>query len=194
MDTKRTVKWTHLSILVAVAAAAVCGHPGTASAEEAVATAVAPPPPVHVFAQAGVGMVELAHLEVGAFLGPHLAVEAMAAWNGVYGPHYGGGAFAILGHAQGRRPPRHGLLLGARLMLDSDASFDSGGDKLASYGAIPVGYSFLADNGFFLRASVAVAVTRERTAQQEAVGQPLVIDHRWTVGGPLFTASAGFAF
>lgn len=194
MDTKRTFKWTHVTLVVAVAAAVVSGHPGTASAEEAVATAAAPPPPVHVFAQAGVGMVELAHLEVGAFLGPHVGVEAMAAWNGVYGPRYGGGAFAIFGHAQGSRPPRHGLLLGARLMLDSGANFDSGGDDLSSYAAIPVGYSFLADNGFFLRASLALAVVRERRSHQDIVGQPPVIDHRWTAGGPLLNASVGFAF
>src|SRR5262245_33636359 len=105
--------------------------------------------PVHGFAQVGIGLVEIGHVEAGAFIGRHLTLEAMASQDAVFGGRYGGGVMALIGHAQGPRPPRHSLLVDARLMLNSDATFDNHGDDLSSYGVIPVGYGFLADNGFF---------------------------------------------
>jgi hypothetical protein len=60
--------------------------------------------PTHAFAQVGIGFLEIGHAEVGAFLGPHLTVEAMATWVGVFGAHYGGGIMYSVGQAQGRRP------------------------------------------------------------------------------------------
>jgi len=171
-----------------------CGA-GSASAHDqegqVVGDMVAQPPPVHVYGQAGIGLVELAHLELGAFVGPRVSVEGMVAWDGVNGGRYGGGAYYTFGHAQGRRPPRHGLLVGARLMLDADAAFESHGDDLSSYGVIPVGYSFLSDGGFFLRATVGLAVVRERTVPDPKVS---LVEHHWRAAGPLFTVGAGFAF
>lgn len=150
------------------------------------------PLPVHVYGQVGVGVVELVHLELGAFVGSRVSVEGMVAWDGVYGGRYGGGAYYTFGHAQGGRPPRNGLLVGARMMLDSAANFENQGEDLSSYGVIPVGYSFLSDSGFFLRATVGLAVVRERTSRLD--GEVSIVEHHWRAGGPLFTVSAGFAF
>lgn len=149
--------------------------------------------PVHVFVQAGVGLTELAHLEGGVFLGPHLSLEADVAWSGVFGARYGGGLIYAIGHAQGARPPRHALLVGARLMLNSDATFDSHGDELSSYGVVPVGYGFLADSGFYLRATVGPTIVRERTSRDSGAGVP-VIGHELSVAGPMFNVAAGIAF
>lgn len=186
--------WLRFTVAVALAATVIVGGP-PAKAEEAAATVTSTQPrPVRLYAQAGVGLLELGHVELGTFLGPHVSVEATAAWVGVFGPRYGAGAFYTFGHAQGARPPRHGLLVGARLMLNSNATFDTHGDDASSYGVIPVGYSFLSDNGFFFRATVGAAIVRERT--MSAGPDPLmpIIDHRWMVTGPLFTASFGFAW
>src|SRR6185369_12666939 len=100
--------------------------------------------------------------EAGFFLGPHVGVEGMAASTGVFGARYGGGVFGLIGQARGGRPPRNSLLVGARLMLNEAATFDSHGDDLTSYVVLPVGYALLADNGFFLRLTGGPAVIRER--------------------------------
>jgi hypothetical protein len=173
-----------------LAAAIVVGGARVASAQ-VTTVAVAEPSPVRIYGQVGVGLVEIGHLELGTFLTPHVSVEGMATWAGVYGPRYGGGAYYTFGHAQGRRPPRHGLLIGARLMLNSSATFDSHGDDLSSYGVIPVGYSFLSDRGVFLRGTVGLAIVRQRTTDDAPTPST---DHHWTAGGPLFTLAAGFAF
>ena len=169
-------------ILVAVA---VGGFSGRAAAAETTSVTRTKSEPTHVFAQVGTGMVELGHAEVGAFLGPHLTIEAMAAWSGVFGAHYGGAVMYSVGQAQGRRPPRHALLVGARLMLDPTVTFESRGDDLNSYGVIPVGYGYLSDSGFYLRATAGLVVFGERNG---AEGRGLV------VSGPLFNFSVGFAF
>jgi hypothetical protein len=165
-----------------------------ATANAAGDDAAAAPRPVHVFAQVGVGLVEIAHVEAGAFLGPHLTVEGMVASDAVFGGRYGGGVFGVFGRAQGRRPPRHAVLAGARLMLDGGANFDSHGDDLTSYGVVPVGYGFLADNGFYFRATVGAALIRERKTTDPAVlGMAPLITHELAVG-PMVTTAAGVAF
>ena len=181
--------------VMALAATCILGGTGVARAhdlEAQVAEDRGPPPaPVHVYGLVGLGLIELAHAELGAFVGPHVSVEGMVAWDGVYDARYGGGAYYTFGRAQGRRPPRHGLLIGARLMLDSGARFETHGDDLSSYGVIPVGYSFLSDRGFFLRATIGLAFARERTHPDPKVS---LVEHHWSAGGPLFTVGAGFAF
>jgi hypothetical protein len=184
---------TRVAVASAFAFLVALGGVGTAAAEDA-AVVVSKPHPVRMFALAGVGLPELAHLELGTFLGSRVSVEATVAWAGVYGPRYGAGVFYTFGSAQGPRPPRHGLLVGARLMLDSGATFNSQGDDLSSYGAIPVGYSFLSDRGFFFRATVCAVVVREETRRDGPTPLMPIVEHGWAVGGPLFTASFGFAW
>ena len=156
------------------------------------------PTPVHAFVQGGVGVTELLHVEAGAFLGAHLTVEAMAALEGVFGVRYGGGAMYAFGHAQvhenTRRPPRNALLVGARVMLNSSASFDTNGDDLSSYVLLPVGYGYLSDSGFYLRATIGPVVVRGRRDQGQPVGGPIMFDRAWTVTGPMLNVGAGLAF
>jgi hypothetical protein len=149
---------------------------------------------VHGFAQVGIGLPEVAHAEAGVFLGSHLSLEAMVAWDGVYGGRYGGGLMYAIGHAGPNRPPRHAVLVGARLMLNDSATFDTHGDDASSYGVIPVGYGFLADSGFYLRVTAGLVIARERTTEQPVVGFPPEVGHELSVGGPIFNVSAGFAF
>ena len=116
------------------------------------------------------------------------------AWDGVFGSRFGGGVFYTFGQARGRRPPRHSLLVGARLMLDSAATFDSQGDDLSSYGVVPIGYGYLGDGGFFLRITAGAAVGRKRmTTYGPTPGTP-IIGHELAIGGPMFNLSVGFAW
>ena len=185
-----------IKIAFSVTAAAVLTFGGShrAAAHSASAVAVAEPQPVRLFAQAGLGILEIAHIEVGTFVGPHVSLEGTAAWAGVFGSRYGAGAFYTFGQAQGRRPPRHGWLVGARLMLNADATFDSHGEEMSSYGVIPVGYSYLSDSGFFFRTTVGAAIVRERRTLDAAPGTVATFDHHLIIGGPMFTAAFGFAF
>jgi hypothetical protein len=137
------------------------------------------------FVQAGMGLVEIVHAEAGVFVTPRLTLEAMAAWNGVFGSRLGGGITLALGHALAGRPPRHGWLLGARVMLAGDLAFDSHGDDLSSYAMLPVGYGFFADNGFYFRAAAGPVLARERS---DGGG------HEFSIGGPFVTAAVGFWF
>ncbi|MEP6651920.1 MAG: hypothetical protein ABJA82_01090 [Myxococcales bacterium] len=152
------------------------------------------PTPARLFVQGGTGLVEVAHVETGVFLGPHLTVEAMAAWAAVFGARYGGGVTVAIGHAQGNRAPRHALLIGARLMLNSDATFDSHGDDLSSYIAAPIGYAFLSDGGFYFRAAVDLVVGRERTTHEGPTPDAPIIGHEWGVMGPMVTVAFGWAW
>lgn len=79
-------------------------------------------------------------------------------------------------------------------MLDSGANFDSFGDDLSSYGVIPVGYSFLSDGNFFFRGTIGAGIFRQRTMREGPTPLTPIWDHHWTIGGPLFTVAAGFAF
>jgi hypothetical protein len=149
--------------------------------------------PVHAFVQAGSGLTEFAHAEAGVFLVPRLTLEAMVAWQGVYGMRYGGGLMYAFGPAEDGRPPRHALLVGARLMLNSTASFDSHGDDLSSYAVVPVGYGYRHDSGFYLRATIAPILLRERKDQPDGSGG-VTVAHDWTVGGPMINVAAGLTF
>ena len=149
---------------------------------------------VHAFVQAGTGLTELAHAEAGVFLAARLTLEAMVAWEGVYGGRYGGGLMYAFGRAPDGRPPRHALLVGARLMLNSTASFDTHGDDLSSYGVIPVGYGYRADSGFYLRATVAPVLARERKDVPPTGTGAATFDHQWSVGGPMINVAAGLTF
>lgn len=136
--------------------------------------------PAHVFAQVGTGLVEFGHAEIGAFITPHLTIEAMATWAGVFGTHYGGGVMYSFGQAQGRGPPRQAFLLGARVMVDPELKLRSGGDDLNSYAVIPIGLSRLWDNGFYFRGTVGPVVLNE--------------GGRLVVGGPTVHLGFGLAF
>lgn len=190
---RMTSRKGRVAVAAAFGALVGLGGLGTAAAQEAT-VAASNPRPVRLFVQAGSGLVELAHLEMGTFIGPHVSVEATVAWPGVFGMRYGAGAFYTFGHAQGSRPPRHGLLVGARLMLNQDATFNTHGDDLSSYGVIPVGYSFLSESGFFFRTTVGAAIVREQTRSTDATTATSVVEHRLRVGGPLFTVAFGFAW
>jgi len=146
---------------------------------------------LHAFVQVGSGLVEFAHAEVGVFLTARLTLEAMAAWDGVFYSRYGGGLMYSFGHAPEGMTPRKALLVGARLMLNSTASFDSGGDELSSYVLVPVGYGYRGDSGFYLRATLAPVITRERS-NGTSNGGP--IEHHWAVGGPMLDVSVGLAY
>jgi hypothetical protein len=143
----------------------------------------------HGYVHAGVGLIEVAHLQGGAFLTSRLTVDGMVAWAGVFGSRFGGGLTYAIGPASPGRPPRHALLIGARVMLDEKMTFDSHGDDASSYFVTPVGYGFLADNGFSLRIGVGPVFGRERQD-----GPPQNIRRAWYISGPFVTASAGFWF
>lgn len=170
---------------------------GTAEAQPAPASAAAvtTPGPAHGFVQAGTGFYEILHVEVGGFLGPHLSVEGMVASAAVFGARYGAGLMFLVGRDQEGRPPRHALLLGARLMLNSDASFDTHGDDLSSYCVLPVGYSFLADGGFFLRVTAGMAILRDRiTTAGAGPGAAATTHHEVGLAGPMLNIGLGVAF
>ncbi len=179
---------TFLAVAV-VGAAFACSVPRLARADEPILSLAPPDPFIRAFVQPGVGLVELGNVKAGLFLGPHLSLEGMAAWTGVYGVRWGGGLTAFLGHAEGNRPPRSALTVGARLMLDSAMTFDSHGDDLSSYVALPVGYSLVRDNGLFFTATIAPVVLHERTSPT-----PTTTGHDWTVSGPIFNVGVGFVF
>jgi hypothetical protein len=138
-------------------------------------------------------LLEVLHLELGAFVLPRLSLEAMGAVEGVFGVRFGGGLFTSIGPRIGDRPPRHALTLGARIMLDEHATFDSHGDDLSSYAVFPVGYAFLADDGFYFRATAGPVLVRERTDEPVTSGA-YTYGHRWILSGPFLTAAAGIAF
>jgi hypothetical protein len=117
----------------------------------------------------------------------------MVAWEGVYGTRYGGGLMYAFGPAEDRRTPRHALLVGARLMLNSSATFDSHGDDLSSYAVVPVGYGYRADSGFYVRATIAPIIARQRTNKPDGTGA-ITVGHEWTVGGPMVNVAAGWTF
>ncbi len=156
-------------------------HTSAVRADAPGATATTRP---HGYVHAGIGLLEIAHLQAGGFLTPRLTVDGMMASLGVFGAHFGGGLTYAIGPTSPGRPPRHALLLGARVMLNADASFDSHGDDLTSYIVAPIGYGFLANNGFSFRVAVGPVIDRERKADS----------HAWTIGGPFLTASAGYWF
>jgi hypothetical protein len=141
------------------------------------------------YLHAGIGLIEVAHLQGGAFLTPRLTVEGMLAWAAVFGNRFGGGLTYAIGPASPGRPPRHALLIGARVMLDSRLAFDSYGDDASSYFVTPIGYGFLANNGFSLRVGVGPVIGRQRRVSPEQTTR-----HEWYISGPFFTASAGFWF
>jgi hypothetical protein len=146
------------------------------------------------YLNAGLGLVEVAHLQGGVFLTPRLTVDAMVAWAGVFGSRFGGGlTYAIGPAASPGRPPRHALLIGARVMLDDKLKFASHGDDLTSYFVAPIGYGFLSDHGFSLRIGVAPVLSRDMLFTYDSAGAQTV-RYRWSIGGPFFTASAGFWF
>jgi hypothetical protein len=152
------------------------------------------PTPVRIFAQVGVGLPEFVHAEVGGFLTPHLTIEAMIATDGVFGVRYGGSVMVGIGRAQGPRAPRHAFLLGARLMLNSEATFDEHGDDLSSYGVAPLGYAFLSDGGLYFRTTVGLLLTRARTTRDGPTpASPPIIEHSLGVAGPMIAISIGFA-
>lgn len=169
-----------------LAAAVIAGGVGRALAEEAAAP---DEPPVHGYVLAGVGLPELGHLEIGAFGHPHVNLEATVVWAGLFGRRYGGGIYYTAGVSQFRRPPRHGVLLGARLMFDSTRSFDTYRDELSSYGVLAGGYSFLVDH-FYFRVLLGLSIVRELVG--DAINR---VPHReWTFGNPVLTLAVGPAF
>ena len=176
-----------------LAFAATLGISRASSAQTASTPSDATSKPVHAFIQAGTGLLEFAHAEVGVFLASHLTLEAMVAWDGTFDSRYGGGLMYSFGHAQAGRPPRNALLVGARLMLNSTASFDSHGEDLSSYVLLPVGYGYLGDSGFYFRATLAPAITRSR-ADSSTVLTGTAVERKWTLGGPMINAAVGFAF
>ncbi|MDB4979742.1 MAG: hypothetical protein JWM82_494 [Myxococcales bacterium] len=175
--------------VVAVGAALACSAPRLARADEFPSHAPSDPF-VRAFVQPGIGLVELGNVKAGVFLGPHLSLEGMAAWTGVYGARWGGGLTAFLGHAEGNRPPRSAFTVGARLMLDRAMTFESYSDDLSSYVALPVGYSLIRDNGLFFTATLAPVIVRERSNLSAAT----TTTHDWTVSGPLFNLGIGIVF
>jgi hypothetical protein len=160
-----------------------------AAAEEVVGVKKDVQRPTHAFAQVGTGLLEVGHVEAGAFLTPRLTIEAMASWAGVFGAHYGGGAMYSFGTLQGVRPPRHAFLVGARVMFDPTFSFVSGGDTLRSYGVVPIGYGFLADSGLYVRATAGLVVMGERTTPAPGMSETKLV-----VAPAMFTAAIGYAF
>jgi hypothetical protein len=164
------------SLVVFTLAAAGLGAPAS--------TAAQPAPRALGFVQAGTGLVEIANLAAGLYLTPRLDFEGWAAWNGVFGGRLGGGFTYSFGHRDGQRPPRHALTVGERVMLATGAAFDSHGDDLSSYIAMPVGYAFTSQSGLQLRAALAPILSRERRDD----------GHRWGLGGPFVTLSLGHTF
>jgi hypothetical protein len=159
----------------------------TAFADDAAAPQVIKQP--FGYFHAGVGLIEVAHVQGGVFLSPRLTADAILAWAAVFGSRWGGGLTYAIGPATPGRPPRHALLLGARVMFDDRLTFDAHGDDASSYFVAPIGYGFLADNGFSLRIGAGPAVNRERTNDVNSQ-----TGHRWLIGGPFFTMSGGFWF
>lgn len=186
---------TRLGILAirSLAFAATLGISRSSIAQTASTPSEATSKPVHAFVQVGTGLLEFAHAEVGILLASRLTLEAMVAWDGVFDSRYGGGLMYSFGHAQAGRPPRNALLVGARLMLNSTASFDSHGEDLSSYVLLPVGYGYLGDSGFYFRATLAPAITRSR-ADSSTVLTGTAVERKWTLGGPMLNAAVGLTF
>lgn len=106
-----------------------------------------------LFLAAGVGLPELAHLEVGYFVLDQLSVEVRGG-TPVFNPMVGVGATYALGAAREGRPPRHAALFAAQAMLNptlGQLTFESAGERLAATLGLYAGYGFISDAGFFLR-------------------------------------------
>jgi hypothetical protein len=131
--------------------------------------------------EVGVGFLELAHFGIGVFLSNWLTCQAQVSWNGVYGNRFGAGCTYAVGAAEPDRPPRHALLVGARVMMATSFTFDSHGDELSSYVVIPIGYGFATASGFVLQATVGPGLIRSRTDG----------GHRLGLAGPFATLAVG---
>jgi len=173
---------------------------GVASYAWSAETGPSLPPPAPdrdwVFLQGGLGLVEVGHLEAGFFLTPKIDAEVWLTWAGVFGSRLGFGGTYVFGTSEAGRTPRRGFSLGARVMLDRSATFDSHGDDLSSYFAIPVGYALRRDSGLYWRFAVAAIVARNRASQSTPPppGVTPPITHVWRPGGPFVTASVGLVF
>jgi len=148
------------------------------------------------FLQAGIGLVEVGHLEAGTFVTPNLDVEAWLAWASVFGSRAGLGLTYAFGTSEGGRAPRGAFTVGARVMLNRELTFDNHGDDLSSYVGIPLGYAIRRDSGLYLRCALVPIVTRARKSSHEPPAPGVVepTEHQVRLGGPFFTASAGVAF
>jgi hypothetical protein len=142
---------------------------------------LAPAPPPRGLVEVGVGFLELAHIGIGVFFSNWLTCQAQVSWNGGHGNRFGAGCTYAVGAAEPDRPPRHALLVGARVMMATSFTFDSHGDDLSSYVVIPVGYGLATASGFNLQGTVGPGLIRSRTDR----------GHRLGLAGPFAVLSVG---
>jgi hypothetical protein len=141
----------------------------------------------HVYLQLGVGVIEVLNASVGYFVTPRLTMDLWIVEPLLLAAHGGGGVtYALLGADNGGRAPHHALTIGARLMFDRDLSFDSHGEDIASYLALPVGYAYRSPGSILVRASIAAIADRRRTDAGSG--------HEIGLSGMLFNLSGGWAF
>lgn len=106
--------------------------------------------------EAGVGLPELAHVRVGAFANPRLAIHVHAS-NVVLNWIIGLSATGYLLGVTDDGPPRHALLARGTLGFNPLAApirLRSGGDTIGAAGLLEGGYGFAASGGFLIHATL----------------------------------------
>jgi hypothetical protein len=125
-----------------LAALMVALAPGLAAAE------------LPVYASGGIGLGELIHAEVGAYLPGGLSVDLTGGWL-IFNPLVGVGVTKAFGHAERARPDRHAFLLNGKLRLNPSLGAlrltGDGGETVGATAEAYAGYGFQADGGFLLR-------------------------------------------
>ncbi len=172
-------------------ALSLCGHP--AQAQPQLQPQQRPEPQPHApaatadrpnrafYAMAGVGLLPLVHVEVGAFVAPRIVVEVMTGtyiFNLLVGV---GGEVHLLGEGD---QPRHALTLGGHVLANPFLSvsewIDPGAEAIGFGGDLLIGWRFLTDGGFLLRANTGVLLYRGSSGLE--------------AGPTVFSLSAGKAF
>ena len=148
-------------------------HAPAASAE--------PDGPVHARVNAGIGMPELLHVDVGWFPASRVVLD-LHYGNVLFNHEVGvAGTAYLLGVAGDHRPPRHALLLRGEIDVNptvSPPTLKSGGETIAAYMAAYAGYGLTASCGF----------------QVQVLAGGLLDWESGPAGGPNATIGVGWAF
>lgn len=115
--------------------------------------ALASPAHARTFVGVGVGLPELLHAEIGAFVTDRVSVQLVGGVP-LFNPLVGVGAsWLALGAENGGRPPSHAFVLTGEWRVNPrrPISLVSAGDRLGSALGLYGGYSYVADAGLLVR-------------------------------------------
>ena len=131
--------------------------------------------------EVGVGLPELTHVRLGAFVSPRVAAQLYVSnviFNWLTGVSVAG---HILGEARPNGPPRHAVLALGTLAFNPLADpirIRGGGETIVAAALLDAGYALTTDSGFTFHATVGVIAYVEDTL----------------AAGPNFSLSVGWKF